>query len=324
MSSMVTASSFYARYDGHPVRDLDAVLRGLHAQGKSSIVFLAGDSTLDNKYWFRDQVPAVNGYEHILVPPTSKPDVAYHLNDLLRRQPDLNMACLNTAVEASSLNSRACGKLTPQDRFIHDHISEQDVLVVSIGGNDIALQPLMCTAMSMLALVYCSGPTACISRGCACPPNTGALGDLGCLCCGVPNCLTSLMFGCPIGLSYMVDMFGNRTENYIRHLLGRRKPRKVVVCMLYFLDQNRTGSWADGALGCLCYDCKPRRLQTGMEAVFRLATQRIQIPGVEVVAYPLFKVLDGTDTTDYRERVEPSPSGGGKMARGLLDAIIGT
>ena len=38
----------------------------------------------------------------------------------------------------------------------------------------------------------------------------------------------------------------------------------------------------------------------------------------------LFEVLDGTETADYVQRVEPSPQGGAKMARALMDAVVGT
>ena len=73
----------------------------------------------------------------------------------------------------------------------------------------------------------------------------------------------------------------------------------------------------------MCYDCAPSRLQAGIRKVFELATSRIRIPGVEVVPFPLFEVLDGSDTRDYVQRVEPSPQGGKKMAKALMDAIYG-
>lgn len=54
-----------------------------------------------------------------------------------------------------------------------------------------------------------------------------------------------------------------------------------------------------------------------------MATKRIQIPGTEVVAFPLFRVLDGSDTGDYLQRVEPSPAGSAKMGRALTDVVLG-
>lgn len=50
----------------------------------------------------------------------------------------------------------------------------------------------------------------------------------------------------------------------------------------------------------------------------------IRIPGSEVIPVPLFHTLDGTRTEDYVARVEPSASGGRKMAEYLLDAMRGS
>ena len=52
------------------------------------------------------------------------------------------------------------------------------------------------------------------------------------------------------------------------------------------------------------------------------ATSRIAIEGTEVVPFPLFRVLDGKTSSDYCQRVEPSPQGGRKMARALLNAVV--
>ena len=107
----------------------------------------------------------------------------------------------------------------------------------------------------------------------------------------------------------MIDLFKHRVGNYVRRLVGTTKPKKVVICMIYHLDEQSSGSWADCALRCLCYDWFPGRLQAGIEAAFKHATCKIKIDGTEVVPFPLFEVLDGTNTEDYLQRVEPSPSG---------------
>eukprot|EP01046_Picozoa_sp_COSAG06_P114202 COSAG06_NODE_60988_length_269_cov_0.605882_1_plen_50_part_01 len=49
-------------------------------------------------------------------------------------------------------------------------------------------------------------------------------------------------------------MFKNRVGNYTRRLVSETKPQKVIICMIYYLDEKSTGSWADCALKCLCYD----------------------------------------------------------------------
>ena len=50
--SRVNAQGFYAEYHGHTILDLTNLVDGLRSQDKTrSFVYLAGDSTLDNKHW---------------------------------------------------------------------------------------------------------------------------------------------------------------------------------------------------------------------------------------------------------------------------------
>lgn len=203
-SETVDQRRYYAEYHGHPPADLETVVRSLRAQGKT-LIWLAGDSSLDNKYWFHESSPALNGYEHILRPAVMKQDISYWLNAAAEASQDRGggepqLACVNTAVEATSLNDRACSKLWAQDELIRQHIGPDDILIVSVGGNDVALQPLLCTVLSMFAMVYAPLPTCFMKNcACACPPNVGSALDCGCLCCGVPNCLSSLLCGFPLG-----------------------------------------------------------------------------------------------------------------------------
>lgn len=92
--------------------------------------------------------------------------------------------------------------------------------------------------------------------------------------------------------------------------------------MIYFPDENGSG-WADRALAALDYDKDPAGLQEAIRQLFRLATKRIKLSGTEVVPFPLFNVLDGKTTSDYAKRVEPSASGGQKMASLLMDVVLG-
>ena len=48
---IVSTYSYYQNFYGHSVRDLDKVYSHLKAKGSSSLIYLAGDSSLDNKYW---------------------------------------------------------------------------------------------------------------------------------------------------------------------------------------------------------------------------------------------------------------------------------
>lgn len=132
------------------------------------------------------------------------------------------------------------------------------------------------------------------------------------------------MFGWPPGLGYFVDMFKNRVGDYVRRLISKTKPRKVIVCMIYYPDERAGDSWADGSLGALCYNSNPRKVQSLIAKVFELATNNMEIGGTEVVAFPLFGVLDGKDTNAYVQRVEPSPHGGHLMAAALMDEVLST
>jgi len=58
-------------------------------------------------------------------------DVAYWMNHELATRQQPSFCCINTAVEATTLDDRACGSLLPQDRFLREHIREDDALVVS-------------------------------------------------------------------------------------------------------------------------------------------------------------------------------------------------
>lgn len=45
-------TGFYQYYNGHEVRDLRFIHQGLRTLGCRSFLFLAGDSSFDNKHWF--------------------------------------------------------------------------------------------------------------------------------------------------------------------------------------------------------------------------------------------------------------------------------
>eukprot|EP00933_Yihiella_yeosuensis_P017745 TRINITY_DN14771_c0_g3_i1.p1 TRINITY_DN14771_c0_g3~~TRINITY_DN14771_c0_g3_i1.p1 ORF type:complete len:354 (-),score=46.61 TRINITY_DN14771_c0_g3_i1:553-1587(-) len=322
MSTSISSKEYYATYHGHDVELLE-VAHGALRRRHESVIFLAGDSSLDNKFWFNDQADAINGYEEFLHPPKMKQDVCYWLNKEAVRRGCHHLCCLNTAVEATSLSDRALCWLLAQDRFISRNITSDDYLVVSVGGNDIALKPLLCTVVNMLAMTWCV-PQVCLEKfACGFPPVTPPqlCIDTGCLGCGIPGCVTGLL-AWPPGFGYFLDMFGNIIQSYILRMLGCRRPKKVLVCMIYYPDERSTGSWADAALGALGYDQNPAKLQAVIRQVFKFATSRICIPGTEVVAFPLFEVLDGKTSSDYVARVEPSAKGGAKMGAALMDAIL--
>eukprot|EP00658_Telonema_sp_P-2_P071971 TRINITY_DN61165_c0_g1_i2.p1 TRINITY_DN61165_c0_g1~~TRINITY_DN61165_c0_g1_i2.p1 ORF type:complete len:353 (+),score=74.00 TRINITY_DN61165_c0_g1_i2:123-1181(+) len=319
----VDTRSYYAEYHGHPTVQLQTILEHVRGEEKKSVVFLAGDSSLDNKYWFDNRAAACNGYEGLLRPALMKQDVCYWMNyeAEARGEP---VCCLNTAIEATSLNTRAFCCMPEQDEFIRDNIGEDDILVVSVGGNDIALAPVLCTCFNM-GLMMCCNLECCIEHcAVACPPNLyTVMTDPGCALCGLPGFVSGSLCGWPLGFGYFVDLFKNRVQHYVSRLVSKTKPKKVVICMIYYLEETGAQrSWADPALFCLGYTCWPSKLQTAIRKVYEKGTSAIKIDGVEVVPFALYTVLDGKDPTDYLQRVEPSPTGGHKIAKALLDLVL--
>ena len=102
----VDSYEFYGNYYGHKIehlnivhdrarvynrfhedneysQDIDKIKSYQHSSddtNQRNVIFLIGDSTMDNKNWFSKQAGAVNGYEYILEPPVSKQDISYWLN----------------------------------------------------------------------------------------------------------------------------------------------------------------------------------------------------------------------------------------------------
>ena len=182
-------------------------------------------------------------------------------------------------------------------------------------------------------------PFACVPNLYATPGGGARNCDCGRACCGLPGCVAGVC-GCPCGFGYAVDLFGNRVQNYVRRLVARTKPKKVLVCTIYYPGEKRAlfargtedaaaatrpssigPSWADPALRALGYDADPRSTRALIRAVHAHATSRITVPGVPVVPVPLFEVLDPRDARDYEQRVEPSAAGGRKMARAIAEHI---
>jgi len=147
-TNKINTNSFYGEYNGHKVKHLKT-LYPLLRSSSDALIWTAGDSSLDNKYWFADRKPAVGEYANILQPPSSVCDVTYWLN-YTNQEKEQHLPTINTAVEATTLNERTL-RLRSQDHFICDNIGPEDILIVSVGGNDVALLPTPCT----IAYVFC-------------------------------------------------------------------------------------------------------------------------------------------------------------------------
>jgi len=174
---------------------------------------------------------------------------------------------------------------------VQRHIDETDVLVCSCGGNDIALRPTVWTGISMVALLMC--PKWLIQSGWA------------------------------PGLGHFIRLFRDQTKAFVQRLIAQRKPRLVIVCMLYYLDKNAGGSWADFTLQKLGYNTDPDKLQLVMRQIYDRATSQIELDcGTPCEAVALYEALDGNTSDDYVQRVEPSSQGGLKMAKLLVDRLV--
>ena len=162
-NKLVCSKDYYSPLTGHLLPHLHLVheaLRPGRGGRRRPAVWLAGDSSFDNKAWVpHDWSAARNGYENALAGPMQE-DVCFHVNAELQAQghggPEGHF-CVNAAVEMSLLYARGCG-LYAQDEFLRDHLEEQDTLLVSVGGNDIALQPLLATLANDIALTPEAAP----------------------------------------------------------------------------------------------------------------------------------------------------------------------
>lgn len=291
-TSKINRSSFYFEWKGHQIQDLSSFHTITTAQRPNQpVVYLAGDSSLDNKYWVNSdnelqmEVPEI--YNHTLDRPEPKPDVAFWMNHFLGSR----ATCINAAVEESMLRERD-HDLLPHDHFIRDNIRSRDVLIVSVGANDIALNPLPCTIRHMLQLAWVT-PLSSIERGTA------------------------------WSLNYFKNMFGSNVQSYIDRMTAKTRPRAVIVCMIYFPLESGLGqqSWADMQLKALGYNMWPRQLQTAISTLYTIATRNIKVEGTEIVPCALHEVLGGKIARHYTARVEPSKEGGRMMANKFVELL---
>ena len=96
--------------------------------------------------------------------------------------------------------------------------------------------------------------------------------------------------------------------------LGPR-PCRAIPAVSYILVCVRW--WAVG------YTENPEKLQLIIRTLYEYISKKgYNIEGVDVTTLPLFKILDGNNTNDYIQRVEPSITGGKKIATSFTDIVF--
>jgi len=123
-------------------------------------------------------------------------------------------------------------------------------------------------------------------------------------------------------MNYFIDIFKNKSTDYILKLIGDKRPKKIIVCMIYYPDQKMTGGWADRTLNSLGYNTDPKKLQAAINQIFIHGTSQIKINGSEIIPFPMYKILNGRNTDDYIQRVEPSNQGGLKLAQEFVKCCL--
>ena len=290
------SGEYYGEWHGHRPEHLRHVHDTVRGEQQQRVLWLLGDSSLDNKAWIHKAIAeAPLGYKHVLKPARSVQDVCYWLN---RREEKhrAGVVCINAAVEASTLRSRRSwlpgrSTLWPQEKVFAEHLAEGDLVAISCGCNDIAMAPTPLTALNLLLIAR-----------------------------ETPERIRN---GKAWGLRHFESLFFDGLQRYIEDVLreAKARPRRVAICSIYFPAIDGSG-WADRALGALKYSEHPEKVHLLLRTLHERAIKRVRVPGVETVHVPFYEALDFRDPTDYVARVEPSEKGGKKMAAALWRALV--
>ncbi len=309
-STKVSSAEYYAQYHGHPLNMLRTVISRARFMNRK-VIWLMGDSSLDNKHWlfpdssyqnkvyekFTDDTytaDAINGYEDIFDNSRCIKDVCYWINAHLMKHPNWNdYICINASVEESTLADRDNG-LLPHDQLVRDFLMPGDIIIASVGGNDIALRPTTSTMVSLATLNWLL-PQHLID-------SDYIVGD------GALDTILRVKY--ELYLSNVTERFRFVSDSSLL----------IVPCMVYFPSINGSG-WCDPVLYRLGYDNNPQKLQAIMRMAFRRYTSNIKCHDVPICPIALYEILDGTNDEDYNNRVEPSVQGSQKLANFILTKI---
>ena len=180
-NKLIPSKAFYSNYHGHTVQHLKAFEEAMRPKPKPPMrafakqfrdaIWLAGDSSLDNKHWFpEDEAPVVNNMECTIMEQNKcRRDIAWWLNKKAEdRHYSQKVFAINSSYEEGKIESRSRGRLLPQDEYLRDNLRPEDFVIVSVGGNDVALFPqLPCTIVNMAILNLCT-PQICLDNACGC------------------------------------------------------------------------------------------------------------------------------------------------------------
>lgn len=287
---------FYKQYHGHNIRDLQKIFDEFKNKPK---IWLLGDSSMDNKFFLNDYVKPLDKFKNIDFMSNPKPDIAHHLNSITDEY-----VTINCAVEESTIYIRNDSRLLlEQDSFAAHNLGVNDIMIISIGGNDIAFAQTPETLFNMFLLNYCNSLSTIQNEH---------------------DKVSTLKIW---GLDHFIWMFRDCIRKYIENLLRHTqsiniKPRFIMVNMIYYPDVKSGNGWAEWPLKLLGYNKNPAKLQAIIRLIFKRAISDIELNGIRVIPFPMFAIMDGKDTTDYVERVEPSASGGLKLAKALYNDIM--
>ena len=142
-----------------------------------------------------------------------------------------------SSVEASTAADRHEFGLLPQDEFIRDRLTEDDYVVMSVGGNDVALAPTVATAVNLALLVFS------------------------------PHWLIAI--GLAPGYHHLLGWFYEVLFSYARKLCAKVRPKKLIVNFIYFPDESPPG-WADATLALLLYPTYPTAFPLGFPSLLLL------------------------------------------------------
>lgn len=199
-----------------------------------------------------------------------------------------SFACINAAVEESTVSDRY-GTLLEHDVFVQEHLEDGDVIVVSLGGNDIALRP-----------------------------STGTMLAIGSLNFLTPMWMASRGWG--LGYGHLQGIFKDQIQDYLERLVGDTKVELVMPCTIYYPCETGHG-WADQLFNTLGYTKSPAKLQALIDVCFQYFTSQIRVHDIPMAPLALSEALDSKNADDYDNRVEPSVQGGEKMGKLFLNTM---